>query len=337
MLRYRAYRSIGYKPYTAKRVERVVAMKIINTSCFREKLNRMIVKRRKKSIYSDNIGYLLIAPFYIFLVLFILLPILMNFFLSFTNYDMRSMDFIGLKNYINLFDDEYFLISLKNTFVYTFFRLLLAMVLGLCVALALKDKIFGLKFYRTSFFVPHVTSMVAASMIWLWMFEPSHGIINQALGLFGIKGKLWLFDVRYAMGCIVTVSLWKVIGYNMVIYIAGLQSIPNYLYEAATIDGANALKKFRHITWPLLRPVTFFLFVTGLIECFKVFELVMILTNGGPMNATTTIVHQIYDRAFEDYYIGYGAAQAIVLLMIVAAITIINFKYGNQGHELDVG
>jgi ABC-type sugar transport system permease subunit len=285
----------------------------------------------------DTIGYWMIAPFYIFLLIFIILPIIYNIYFSLTNYNLRVCEFVGLKNYRRLFMDETFLISMKNTLVYTFFTLIFNMGLGLTAALAIKKKLVGLKFFQTSFYLPYVTSMVGVSMIWMWMYDPSFGIFNQILKFFGIQMQQWLYDSKWAMSCIIIMSIWKSIGYFMVIYLAGLQSIPAYLYEAATIDGANAWTQFRAITLPMLQPITFFLFVTGIINCFKVFEQVQILTNGGPMNATTTIVHQIYNRGFIEFQMGYAAALAIVLLILICIVTLFNFKYGKQGQDLEVG
>jgi len=265
-----------------------------------------------------------------------LVPIVANIFLSFTDYDLNSLGFIGLKNYQNLLRDSIFLTSLKNTLIYTIFTLSLTIVLGLFVAVALNKNLRGVKFFRTAFFIPYVTSMAAASMIWLWMYEPSHGIFNKIIALFNISPKNWLYDYKLALGSIILISIWKFIGYNMVIYLAGLQGIPASIYEAATVDGASSIHKFRHITIPMLRPVTFFLFVTGFINNFNVFEQVNILTEGGPMNSTTTVVHQIYTRAFTDFQMGYASSITIVLIIIVAVITLMNFKYGNQGQELDI-
>jgi len=229
------------------------------------------------------------------------------------------------------------LISMKNTFVYTFFTLIINMVLGLGAALAINKKLLGLKFFQTSFYMPYVTSMVGVSMIWLWMYDPSVGFFNQIMKALGLPIQQWLFDAHLAMFCVILMSVWKSLGYFMVIFLAGLKNIPSYLYEAATIDGADAWQQFRNITLPMLQPITFFLFVTGIINCFKVFEQVQILTNGGPMNSTTTIVHQIYNRGFIEFQLGYAATLAIVLLVIISVITLLNFKYGKQGHDLDVG
>jgi len=286
---------------------------------------------------ADRVGYLLIAPFYAFLVVFVLAPIAANGALSFTNYDLINLDFVGLKNYRYMLQDEHFLISLKNTALYSFFTLIFSMALGLSAALLLKKDAPGVKFSRICFYTPYVASMVAVSMIWLWIYDPRNGLANLALGLFKLQGRQWLYDERYALGCIIVMSIWKVLGYNMVVFLAGLHGIPAYLYEAATIDGAGALARFRRITLPMLRPVTFFLFVTGTINSFKVFEQVMILTAGGPSNATTTVVHQIYNRAFNEFSMGYAAALSVALLSIVALVTFINYKYGNQGQDLEMG
>lgn len=291
--------------------------------------------KRRGSLEQDPIGYLLIAPFWLLTFCFVILPIIANVYLSFTNYNLSRMDFIGLKNYLFMVHDEALWISLKNTLFFTLFTLPLNMGIGLLIAIFLKDKIFGLKFFRTSFYTPYVTSMVAASMIWLWMLEPSGGLFTHLLQSLGFPGQKWLFESNTAMGAIIVVSIWKAVGYYMVVYLAGLQSIPQYLYEAATIDGASVWNRFCHITFPMLSPVTFFLFVTGFINNFRVFEQVMIMTNGGPANATTTIVHQIYNRAFNEMSLGYGAAEAVLLLVIVIFVTSLNFKYGNQGADLE--
>jgi ABC-type sugar transport system permease subunit len=179
--------------------------------------------------------------------------------------------------------------------------------------------------------------MIAVSMIWYWMYEPSHGMINKVLGLFNIPSVRWLFDVRSALPAIIIMSIWKLVGYYMVIYLAGLQSIPQYLYEAATVDGARSVQKFFHITLPMLRPVTFFLFVTGVIFNFKVFEQVLMLTDGGPLNSTTTVVHQIYNRAFIEFHLGYASAEAFFVLVVIAALTLVFFKYGSRKDETEIG
>lgn len=291
--------------------------------------------RRAKRLTNDPIGYVLILPFYVFFFIFILIPILINLILSFTAFDLRSISFVGLKNYLSLFTDEFFLDSLRNTGIYTFFTLVFTLVLSLLAAVFLNRRLIGKNVYRTCFFLPHVTSMVAVSMIWFWIYEPSHGILNKLLAVFGIEGQNWLYDVKWALPAIIVMSIWKYMGYYMVIYLAGLQGIPAYLYEAAKIDGANAVRRFFHITLPMLKPITFFLFVTGIINNFNVFEQVLILTNGGPMNSTTTVVHQIYTRAFTDFLMGYAAAQAFFVLVIITLLTLVFFKYGSRTVDIE--
>ncbi|MCR8633183.1 carbohydrate ABC transporter permease [Paenibacillus radicis (ex Xue et al. 2023)] len=291
--------------------------------------------RRKKAVRldEDRIGYVLIAPFYFFLLVFVLIPILVNLYLSFTNYDLSNADWVGLKNYRILLSDQFFHIALKNTFVYTILTLLFCMVIGLMLALVLNRKLIGLSFLRTGFFMPHITSMVAVSMIWLWIYEPSHGLANSFLDVLGIKKIEWLYNENWAMPAVIFMSIWKLVGYNMVIYLAGLQSIPKDLYEASSVDGAGPKIQFFKVTLPMLTPVTFFLFITGLIHNFNAFEQIQILTHGGPMNSTTTLVHQIYNRAFTEFQMGYAAALSMILLFIIAFITLANFKYGSQTHE----
>jgi ABC-type sugar transport system permease subunit len=283
-------------------------------------------------------GYLFIAPFYATFIYFVVIPVINGFINSFTNYDLyKTKDFVGLKNFYDLLTDEIFLTSIVNTAKYAVLYIVPTMAIGLLVALALDRPFKGFNLLRVGFYIPNVISMVAASMIWLWIFEPSVGILNQILRLLGQEPRQWLRDPNLAMYCMVAISIWKSLGYCMIIYLAGLKSIPAYLYEAAMIDGAGGLHKFFHITLPLLQPTLFFLFVTSCIASFNVFEQVNVLTNGGPMNTTTTIVHQIYTRAFTEFRMGYASAMAMVLLLIVSLITLGNFKFGNQGADLDIG
>ena len=298
---------------------------------------RKAVRSTKKLRRYDNTGYLFILPFYLFFAVFIVTPILMNLVLSFTRFNLKDMKFIGLQNYLILFEDEFFVRSLVNTGLYTFFTLAFTMPISLFLAILLNRGLKGTPLFRTSSFIPHVVSMVAASMIWYWMYEPAYGVINRFLAVLGISGKLWLHDEKLALASIIVMSIWKFTGYYMVIYLAGLQTIPSYLYEATAIDGATEWQKIRYVTIPMLRPVTFFLFVTGVINNFNVFEQVNILTQGGPMNATTTVVHQIFIRAFRDFLMGYAAAQAIFVLIVVAILTLMFFKYGSQEQDVEVG
>jgi ABC-type sugar transport system permease subunit len=289
-------------------------------------------KKRKRigSIYKDTkVGYLMSLPFFIFFFFFVFLPVIINFFLSFTNYNLLTYKFVGFKNYINIFTDKLFLLSVKNTLKYALYTVILVMVSSFFLAVLLNKNLWIMKFARTLLYLPHVTSMVAVSMIWLWLYEPSGGTFNQILNMLGFRSVNWLIQTSTALGSVIAMGVWKSIGYNMLIFLAGLQDIPNELYESAEIDGARLIHKIRYITIPLLRPVTFFIFVTNSINCFNVFEQVNVMTSGGPLNSTTTIVHQIYTRAFTEFYVGYAAAMAIVLAAAVFVFTMLSFKLGS--------
>lgn len=286
---------------------------------------------KHKFFTGDDISaYIIIAPFFLFFLLFVLFPIFSNLLTSFTNYDLgRNRDFIGIENYIKLFKDDQFIRSVRNTVVYAFFSVIPLMVLGFFTAVAVNGKSRILSVIRVAFIFPYITSMVAVSMIWLYLYEPSSGMFNKILLSLGFNPKLWLFDETLAMPSLIGMNVWKNIGYVMIIYLAGLQSIPGELYEAGKVDGASEFRMIFKITLPAVSPISFFLLVTTAIESFKTFEQVRIMTGGGPVNATTTIVHQIYLRAFSEYKMGYASAMSMVLLGILLAVTIINMRFGS--------
>jgi ABC-type sugar transport system permease subunit len=293
-----------------------------------------INKINKKKISRDDISaYILITPFFIFFILFVLVPIGYNFINSFTNYNLgKTRDFVGLENYINLFTDKNFLQSMYNTLIYAVFNVAPLMILGLISVVALNGRSKVLYMTRALFIFPYITSMVAVSMVWLYLYEPSTGVFNKILLGLGLKQQNWLFDEKLALPSLIVMNIWKNIGYVMIIYLAGLQSIPQNLYEAGKVDGASDFKMFCKITIPMLSQISFFIFVTTLIEAFKTFEQVRIMTGGGPVNSTSTIVHQIYIRAFSEYKMGYASAMSIILLLIIFAFTMINMKFG-KGKE----
>ena len=296
------------------------------------------MKRKKSKIGNETVGYLFIAPYYLFFVFMLLLPIGNVIINSFTNYDLYDRhDFIGLTNYMNLFQDELFLQAMRNTLVYSVLYIVPSMVLGLGLALLFSKEGKGFPFFRAAFYIPYVKSMVCASAIWLWIFDPVNGVLNQLLTALGLPAGTWLKDPGKAMGCVVLVSVWKSLGYCMLIYLSGIKGVPGYLYEAAKLDGANALQRFRYITLPMLQPTTFFLFITSCISSFNVFEQVNVLTAGGPLNVTSTVVHQIYTRGLTQFRMGYASAMSVVLLIIISVITMANFRYGNQGKDMDIG
>ncbi|MDD9268202.1 carbohydrate ABC transporter permease [Paenibacillus sp. GCM10023248] len=295
------------------------------------------LRKRKRRTPIDYAGYVLMGPGYIVYFAFIFIPLLIGLYYSFTNYNFYSKPgFVGLQNYIRLFQDKLFLTAVYNTFIYSLCSILPQMMLGLLLAVLLNGRLKGRIFARVSIYVPNVTSMVAVSMIWLWIYDPSLGIMNRLLRTVGLDPVQWLYDPKTAMGAIIVIGIWKSIGYTMIVYLSGLQSIPSNLYEAAHVDGASSIRQFFTITLPMLKPTTFFILVMSCINSFMVFEQVNILTNGGPLNSTTTIVHQIYLRGFQDFQMGYASAMAMVLFVITMLITVVNFRFGNQGNDLDV-
>lgn len=285
---------------------------------------------------DDLTAYALIAPGYLIYFLFILVPVFVGFYYSFTFYPFYGEpELVGFRNYQLLVSDDVFLTSVRNTAVYTVSTVIPQMVLGLLLAVLLNGAVAGRKTFRAMIFIPHVTSMVAASMIWLWVYDPAFGFANQALRFFGYDAVEWLQNTTTALPSLIVMGIWKALGYNMVIYLAGLQTIPTSYYEVADIDGASPIRKFFSVTVPLLKPTSFFLLVMNTIFSFRVFEQVNIMTGGGPLNATTTIVHQIYVRAFSDFRLGYASSMAMVLLVVIAAVTFLNFRLGGSDVDVD--
>jgi ABC-type sugar transport system permease subunit len=299
----------------------------------RKNANKGLFRRRN----IDYSGYVMIAPGYLVYFSFIFIPLIIGLYYSFTNYNFYSEpQFVGLKNYSRLLQDELFRKAVYNTFIYALGTIIPQLILGVILAVILNGGIVGKVFARASIYIPNVTSMVAVSMMWLWIYDPSLGILNRMLTTMGLDPVQWLYDPNTAMLAVILMSIWKSIGYTMIVYLAGLQSIPTSLYEAARVDGASPIRQFWSITIPMLKPTTFFILVMSCINSFMVFEQVNIMTNGGPMNATTTVVHQIYLRGFQDFQMGYASAMAMVLFAITFIITIANFRYGNKGDDLDV-
>ena len=291
---------------------------------------------KRKRLDSDaKAAYWLILPFFLFFTLFVLYPLLQNFLHSFTNYNLATRDFIGLSNYTRLLRDKSFLHAVANTFTYTLFSIVPLMALGFVAALCVNRQTGGMYAARTVLIYPYVASTVTASMIWLFMYNPDAGLFNKLLEAVGLPRSDWLFDEKLALPCLIAMGIWKNIGYVMLIFLAALQSVPPSLYEAARVDGAGFVSRTVHITIPSIRPVTFFLLATLSIEGFKTFDQVRIMTNGGPVDATTTITHQIYMRAFSEFKMGYASAMSVVLFLLVLGITLLNLKFGGQLDSAD--
>lgn len=292
-------------------------------------------KLKPGKLERNNAAYIMILPSYLVYVVFTLIPIVWTIVMSFTDYNLKDANFVGLSNYKRMLGDTLFRSSVWHTLQYTVMTIPFAMGLGLALAMLLNRKIPGKSAFRTIFYLPNVLSMVAVSMAWLYLYDTNTGILNRILKGIGLSPISWISDPSMAMFSVAIMSIWASAGYNMVVFLSGLQAIPEHLYEAASIDGANAWTKFVKITLPMLSPTTFFLFVMACISSFQVFGQVLILTNGGPLNSTTTIAHQIYRNGFEFYEMGYASSQAVVLLVIILLITLVNMRFG-KGEENDL-
>jgi multiple sugar transport system permease protein len=305
----------------------------------------------EKKYYRGEVrrSILLILPTYLVLFTFIIIPIFFAFYLSFNKWNLLgSMKLVGISNYKKLFQMEEFWKALINTFYYTFITVPIGICISLVLALLLNTKIKGLMFYRTAYFMPVMTSVVASAFIWQWIFQSQNGILNYLFGLIGLGPLSWLnepkgiFTVIFdSMGlaipkwlggpsitlvAISIMSIWKNTGYYMIIFLAGLQSIPKTLYEAAEIDGAGPVKRFFSITMPILSPTTFFVLIMAVIVSFQVFEQVAVTTQGGPLNSSLVLVYFIYERAFKFLEIGYASSAAYILFAIVLILTYFQVK-----------
>ena len=260
--------------------------------------------------------------------IFTFFPILFAFFISFYDWNLLIPDrpFVGLGNYLELFQDRVFLIAIKNTVVYTIGVVPLQTLLALVLAFILNQKIRGRAFFRLAFYIPAITSSVVTSIIFVWIYSRP-GLLNYLLSLIGVEGNDWLFDPSTALFAIMALNIWTTSGYFMISFLAGLQSIPASLYEAARIDGANQWQQFWKITVPMVRPVTYFVVVLGLIGCFQVFDQIYVMSGGGPVNATTTMSYFTYNNSFKFFRLGYGAASAVVLAIIIFGATWLQKKY----------
>jgi len=285
-------------------------------------------RRRRNS--SERVGYLFILPATAHLALFALLPIIFSLYLSFhewTSPSFLSAPFVGLDNYQALFGDDPFWHAMGNTAYYTLLSVPLGMAVSLAMALVVNRKLRGVNVFRAVFFVPVITSWVAVSVIWITLLSPDAGLVNYVLQSLGLPGQQWLDDPNWAMFAIVLINTWKSAGFSMVIWLAGLQAVPRELLEAAAIDGAGRWRQFWHVTLPLLAPTTIFLVITGVIGGFQVFTPMYVITEGGPLGATDVAVYHIYQRAFEEFSMGYASAQAWVLFAVIFLVTLVQLWF----------
>jgi ABC-type sugar transport system permease subunit len=274
------------------------------------------------------IAFLFVLPALINFTIFRYLPIILAGQASLYDYSLLGGfgDFVGLKNFERAFSDDLFWSSIIVSLKYTLLKVPLQVVLALLLAMFVSRQIRGMGFMRTTIFFPVVTSLVVGAMIWSMMYNKDLGLIQSLLGIFGVPHIGFLSSSQLALPAIVVMMVWKEVGFSMIIFVAGLQAIPEMFYEAAAIDGAGAVRRFFHITWPLLLPVTLFVIVTQTISAMQVFVPIFVMTKGGPFFATNAIVYYIYQNGFEYNDMGYASAMSFFVLIILVAISYVQFK-----------
>lgn len=296
----------------------------------------------KKRFGKDAlVAWSLVLPSAVWVLVFTLFPVIYCFYISFgeVNLFADSYEFVGLDNYIQSFQDPVFRKSLINTVVFSVFSILPSMALAIVSAVLLSGRYInhGKTFLRATYFLPSVLPVIAIAQVWMWIYEPSYGLLNFTLEKLGLinpmKPPLWLSSTELAMPAIIIFSIWKSAGYNMVIYLARIQDIPRHLYEAASIDGANAIQQFRYVTLPELKPATFFVLTTSIINSFQTFSEVYALTEGGPVNSTNMIAYYLYQYAFQFFKLGRGAAVSVVLFIILFVVTVARWHFEQKAEN----
>jgi multiple sugar transport system permease protein len=296
------------------------------------------VRRKAGPAGSKNqrtIAWLMMLPASVLILTFLIVPIGLTFVLAFTDAKLispRPAEFVGVDNFVRLFENGTFWASLRNTIIFTIVIVPLQAGLALGLAVLVNTKIRGTNFFRTIYFLPLVTSIVVVSMLWLFLYQPN-GLINAVLANFGIQGPDWLGDPRTALLAIILMSAWQAMGLHMVVWLAGLQSIPPELYEAADLDGASKWQQFVNVTWPGLRQTRTFILITITIAAFGLFSQVNLMTQGGPLNSTTTLVYQAVQTGFRQQQTGYASAISLVFFVLVLIVTLVQ-RYLTRDKEV---
>ncbi|WBQ05081.1 carbohydrate ABC transporter permease [Kribbella sp. CA-293567] len=277
-------------------------------------------KDGRKLIRSQvRTGWLLLAPALLHSGIFLVIPIIFAVALSFTDYSFGdSWSWVGFENYSVLFRDENFRAAFLNTVTYAVVVIPVSMAISLAIAMGLNQKIRGLGFFRTAFYVPTVTATVAIATIWLWIYNPGSGLANGFLSLFGFAPSQWLSNPDTALPSLMVVGIWQGLGTKIIIYLAALQGVSRDLLESSALDGANRWQRFVNVTWPALGPVQFFVLVTSIVGTFQVFDLVYVMTDGGPGTETMVLVLDIYQNAFQDLRLGFASAETVILMLLIA-------------------
>lgn len=268
-------------------------------------------------------GWVFILPALLGTLIFIVIPVICSFGLSFTKWDLLNpIRFVGLDNYKEIFSEALFFKIFWNTVVFAISTSVLGVIIPLVLACILNSKIRGSEFYKTAYFLPFITPMIVIGVVWEWIFDPNIGLLNHILHLH-IN---WLYDTHFAMPALIIVSVWKLIGYNMVIFLSSLSGISQSMFEAAKIDGATPFQTFKNVTIPLLSPSIFFVVIITAISSFQVFDLIYLMTQGGPLDSTNVLVYAIYKNAFEYFNVGKASAIAYVLFFIILVLTLVQWS-----------
>ena len=301
---------------------------------FAQKNKQGVGSVKKRRIERQHLLFLaLIAPNFLLLGIFTYWPMIYQAYLSLTRWNLLAprKTFVGLDNYAGMFGGGEFWGVLFKTFYFMGAVVLGSVVLGLAIALLLNQKLRGRNFVRSVVFAPVILSGAAVGLVWAYIFDPNYGLMRTFLEPFGLSSPDWLGSTQYAMPAIIIVYLWKSLGFAVVIYLAGLQNVSKDLYEAARMDGANSWVLFRHITLPQLSPVTFFVVLTTIINSFQAFDIIAVMTGGGPAGATTTLIWYIYQESFIAFRAGTAAAAAMVMFLLLLVITVLQVRYGQRG------
>lgn len=282
--------------------------------------------------------FLFLIPSLLGFLLFNIVPILSSLGLAFSEWDlMTPIRFTGIQNFVKMFtNDPVFWPSLGRTILYGAMSIPLGIVTSLLLALAMNRPLKGIAIFRVIYFIPYVSSMIAVAMVWKWLYNDQFGLINTLLMYIGLPAQNWLTDSKLVIPSLVLMDVWKNAGFGMLIYLAALQGIPEQLYEAATVDGANSFQSFFKITLPLLSPAHFYMLVTGLIGGFQVFDSVYLMTRGGPGFASRVYAYNLYQSAFREFNMGYASAMAWFLFFIIFAVTLLQFKQIGGKVQYDV-
>lgn len=295
-------------------------------------VQKRLASRKEKRTYwtrrrrEQLAGWLFIAPEVLGMLVLAVFPLLFSLGLSLTEWNLvgglSAIHFVGLDNFAELFQDNRFLHALKNNIGFTAGTVPATMLIGVILAAVIHKKLYFKDYFKAAFFVPYICSTVAVAAVWSALYHPSKGPLNQMLIHLGIsEPPRWLVDTSWSLVAIMIIYIWQLLGYQIIIFLAGMSNIPDELYEAARIDGASGIQQFRRITLPLLGPTTFFLAITSTISSFKVFDMIKFLTDGGPNYSSTVIVYQIYEEGFQNFRMGYASAMSWILFLLIMLVT----------------